>query len=77
MGEILELWDEESANLVDAFADLPSVLAVVRESVCKDGEDAVSHWFLTRTTPDGAMIARVAAGAELARLAMETAPAAH
>lgn len=77
MGEIFELWDAETAHLINTYPDVPSALAVVRATVREAGGEAVGLWLLTRAMPDGTLLARVAEGPSLARMAQATVPAAR
>ena len=43
-----ELWDNETLNLIDDFADEGTALAAVRQVIEENGTDAVASWALDR-----------------------------
>lgn len=61
----VEIWNDDTANLIDAFDDEVDALRAVRAVILRDGEDAVRAWALDRY--DGRPMVR---GAELIKLAL-------
>jgi hypothetical protein len=48
MQAILELWDEETAPLINTYVSAPAALAVVAATIREHGRDAVENWILLR-----------------------------
>jgi hypothetical protein len=48
MQAILELWDEETAHLINTYVSTPAALAVVAATIREHGRDAVENWILLR-----------------------------
>jgi len=61
----VELWDERSANLIDAFASETEALTELRVIILSEGEPAIRSWALDRY--DGKPMIR---GRELVELAL-------
>lgn len=64
----VELWDEQSANLIDDFASEAEALRELRAIIERDGEAAIRTWALDRY--DGKPMIR---GKELVTLALNAA----
>jgi hypothetical protein len=62
----VELWDDETRNLVDDFEDEVEALTLVRRVVVEHGREAIATWALDRLDPNQPMIR----GEEMFRLAM-------
>lgn len=73
MSVIYEIWDYETGNCVGAYRDEASALTDVRDTVRRHGPEATASLVLL-IAPDNGDSQRVAAGAELARLAQVAAP---
>jgi hypothetical protein len=73
MQAILELWDEETAHLINTYVSTPAALAVVAATIREHGRDAVENWILLRAARWGGTKERVAEGEALARIAMDAA----
>jgi hypothetical protein len=71
MQTILELWDEETAHLINTYLSVPAALTVVAATIREHGRDAVENWILLRTAPSGDTKETVAEGEALARIAMD------
>lgn len=65
---MFELWDAESANVIDEYETLESALADVREMARQYGRESVLTWSLLSVSEDGDSV-RLAKGADLADLA--------
>lgn len=50
---IYELWDTDTANLVDDYEDEAEALRIIREGVQADGPDRWLSVALTSVAPDG------------------------
>jgi hypothetical protein len=74
---IYELWDTDEASLINTYTNLSDALAVVAGVIRDTDEAAVAMWGLFRATPAGDEIETIAAGRELARLAMAETHAGH
>jgi hypothetical protein len=48
MQAILELWDEETAHLINTYVSTPAALAVVAATIREHGRDAAENWILLR-----------------------------
>lgn len=66
---IFQLWDEETAFLIDTYRDLSDALAVVAATYRDHGRAAVVNWRLLQSTPSGEQITEIAAGIDLVHLA--------
>jgi hypothetical protein len=64
----VELWDDQTRNLIDDFEDEAEALALIRRVIVERGRDAVAAWALDRLDSNESMIR----GEELVRLAMAT-----
>jgi prenyltransferase beta subunit len=71
MQTILELWDEQTAHLINTYANAPAALAVVAATIREHRRDAVANWILLRSAPSGDAKETVADGEALAHLAMD------
>ncbi len=69
METVLELWDEETAHLINTYLSAPAALAVVAATIDEHGCAAVENWIVLRTAPAGSAKETVAAGEALALLA--------
>lgn len=78
MYTIWELWDHETANIVDAYTSEAAALREVAAQVGAFGREGVETWSLLASTSDGLHKENVAHGAALADLALRArAGAAH
>ncbi len=68
---IFELWDEETAFLIDTYTDMDEALHVVAATYHESGESAVQGWRLLRSTPSGESSVPIAHGMDLVHLATE------
>ncbi|MCA1724546.1 MAG: hypothetical protein LC748_09930, partial [Thermomicrobia bacterium] len=66
MGTVLELWDEETAHLINTYASAPDALAVVAATIAAHGRVAVENWLLLRADQTDNAKETVAAGDALA-----------
>lgn len=73
MESILELWDEETAHLINTYESAPAALAVVAATIDKHGLAAVENWILLRAAPAGGAKETVAEGEKLAHMAIHVA----
>ncbi len=73
MDPILELWDEETAHLINTYESAPAALAVVAATVDEHGYAAVENWILLRASPAGSAKETVADGKNLAHMAINDA----
>ena len=69
-----ELWDTETANMVECFDNETAALQMVREMVQEYGPDAVDDWALISGDESGRRTA-IAAGSSLFQRATEQLPA--
>lgn len=61
----IELWDDQTGNLIDDFEDEAEALAVIRHVIVDYGREAIAGWALDRLDSNEPMIR----GEELFRLA--------
>ncbi len=73
MEPVLELWDEETAHLINTYASAPVALAVVAATIRAHGQAAVENWILLRAAPANNTKETVAEGEALARMALDAA----
>lgn len=73
MDPILELWDEETAHLINTYESAPAALAVVAATIDEHGRAAVENWILLRAALSGDMKETVAEGETLVRMAINAA----
>jgi len=66
----VELWDDETRNLIDDFDDEAEALRLIRQVVENHGREAISAWALDRLNPGYPMIR----GEELFQLAWRCPP---
>ena len=62
-----QLWDVESGNLLDDFETLDAAVAVIRQLVALNGDDALDDAVLVRVNDDGRTF-EVASGRALVSL---------
>jgi len=70
-----ELWDAENASLVGTYETQAGALDIVRRTLASFGPKSVESLVLTMETNDDADPRVIAAGAELADLTRQEAPA--
>ncbi len=75
MGDLYQLWNDASNNLVEEFDDEAAALAAVRRRIARRGDDAVRSFSLLRLDAAGDVTA-VIDGAQLIALAHHAASAA-
>jgi len=73
METILELWDEETAHLINTYPNAPAAFAVVAATIDEHGRAAVQNWILLRTAPAGDAKETVAEGEALTHMALDAA----
>ncbi|MHB8645108.1 MAG: hypothetical protein ACYDAR_04885 [Thermomicrobiales bacterium] len=73
MEPILELWDEETAHLINTYPNALAALAVVAATIHEHGRAAVENWILLRAAPAGSAKETAAEGKALAHMAMTAA----
>jgi len=71
MEPVLELWDEETAHLINTYESEPAALAVVAATIDEHGRAAVENWILLRAAPASSAKETVAEGETLAHMAMK------
>ncbi|MGI8857450.1 MAG: hypothetical protein ACR2JW_17075 [Thermomicrobiales bacterium] len=69
---IYQLWDEETAFLIDTYSDLSDALVVVAATYRDHGWAAVEEWRLAQSTPSGEHSETIAEGKEFVRLPSAT-----
>jgi hypothetical protein len=70
MESVLELWDEETAHLINTYENTPAALAVVAATIDEHGRAAVENWILLRADPTSSAKETIAEGETLARMAI-------
>ncbi|MGI8691016.1 MAG: hypothetical protein ACR2M3_20745 [Thermomicrobiales bacterium] len=70
METILELWDEETAHLINTYPSASAALAVVAATIDEHGRAAVENWISLRTAQAGSAKETVAEGDALAHMAL-------
>ena len=73
MEPVLELWDEETAHLINTYTSAPTALAVVAATIREHGRTAVKNWILLRADPADDSKETVAEGETLAHMALDAA----
>jgi hypothetical protein len=73
MDSILELWDEETAHLINTYTSALTALAVVAATIREHGRAAVGNWILLRADPADNTKEMVAEGETLAHMALDAA----
>ncbi len=71
METILELWDEETAHLINTYPNASAALAVVAATIREHGSTAVENWILLRADPADNTKETVAEGEDLAHMALD------
>lgn len=68
MGDVFQLWNDASNNLIEEFDDEAAALAAVRRRIARRGDDAVRCFSLLRLDAEGG-VAAVIDGAHLIAMA--------
>ncbi len=73
MDTVLELWDKETAHLINTDTSVPAAFAVVAATIREHGRAAVENWILLRAAPANNTKETVAEGEGLAQMALDAA----